>query len=369
MKKRFKVAIIMLVVVLMAFSSINVLAIDYHTPESGMPFEDVHSYDWFYNPVVWVFQNGIMNGISDTNFAPNGEMTRAMLVTVLWRYADMPGANAVAFADVAGDTWYSEAIAWAATNGIVMGYDENTFGPNDFVNREQMYTILYRYMNFAGLTIILEDEMRLQQFADADNVSDWAKEAMYFMYDAGVMFRYSTLDVYARPQQNTSRGEIAGAMYFFDRFAVLSENNQVSNGELDFEIGNVRLIANGVEHEPYIHFVHATTSIEGYLVSVSGLRFSLWLEEVLDTIPEIQYVENLQVVIEGQDGKIASSWDAPEYYEEIRLVNIFAGSFVDGKADVSLPDVPGTYLLLVNVQWSGGGEELVSYQYVFKIVK
>jgi len=369
MKKRFKIAIVMLIVALMAFSPINVLANDYNVSEGDMPFEDVHPYDWFYNPVVWAFQNEIMNGISDTKFAPNGEMTRAMLVTVLWRYADMPAANAVAFADVTGDTWYSEAIAWAATNGIVMGYDENTFGPNDFVNREQMYTILYRYMNFAGLTIMLDDEMRLQRFTDAGYISDWAKEAMYFMYDAGVMFRYSTLDIYARPQQNAFRGEIAGAMYFFDRFAISLENNQTPNDELSFEIGSVRLIADGVEHEPYIHFVHATTSIEGSLVSISGLRFSLWLEEVLDTMSEIQYVENLQIVIEGQDGEIASSWDAPEYYNEMRLVNIFAESFVDGKADVSLPGVSGTYLVLVNVQWSGDGEEFVSYQYVFKIVK
>ena len=182
------------------------------------PFEDLNIDAWYFNPVIWAYENGIMNGISDTHFAPEGAMTRAMLVTVLWRYAGEPAAGEAPFADV-GDDWYTRAVAWAAANGIVYGIDANTFDPQGYINREQMYTILYRFMNFSGLTIALEDEMRIQQFADADEVSDWALEALHFMFDAGVMFRYSTLDNYARPQANALRGEIATAMYFFDMFS------------------------------------------------------------------------------------------------------------------------------------------------------
>jgi len=334
-----------------------------------LPFEDVQSYDWFQNPVVWAFQNGIMSGISASEFAPSAEMTRAMLVTVLWRYAGMPDAGETAFADVTSDTWYSTAIAWATTNGIVMGYDETTFGVNDFVTREQMYTILYRYMNFAGLTIVLEDELRLRQFADEDEISDWAKEALFFMYDAGVMFRLSTLDFYARPQENAFRGEIAGAMYFFDMYAVLLDSGQTPNDEPSFKVGSVALIANGIEHEPHIHLEHAAIFTDSGLMSASGIPFLGWLEENLSTMPKIQYTADLKIIVDDQDGRIGSPGNVPEYYDGMRLIPISAGSFLDGRADVSLPDAPGVYLLLVDVIWSGGGEEFTSLRYVFKIAK
>ena len=191
-----------------------------------LPFKDVDPNDWFYNSVVWAYNNGIMNGVSDTEFAPNANMTRAMLVTVLWRYAGQPEAGESTFDDVESGTWYSEAVAWAAENGIVTGHNETTFGPRGQINREQMYTILYRYMNFAGLTIELEDEMRLPQFADEDEISDWAKDALHFMFDAGVMFREHDFDNYARPQEYAPRGEIAGAMYFFDMLAISSESEE-----------------------------------------------------------------------------------------------------------------------------------------------
>ena len=214
MKKRVRQGIALLLVAVMVFSPAQVFA------AGQLPFEDVQEVDWFYNPIVWVFENEIMNGVSETAFAPNAGMTRAMLVTVLWRYAGMPEAGEGFFVDVESDTWYSAAVAWAAESKIVTGYTATTFGPRDLVTREQMYTILYRYMHFAGLTILLDDEMRLGQFADEDEISDWAKDALHFMFDAGVMFRLSTLDNYARPQEDAFRGEIAGAMYFFDRFAV-----------------------------------------------------------------------------------------------------------------------------------------------------
>jgi len=189
-------------------------------PASLLPFTDVDVNDWFFTPVAWAYTNDIMNGTSETEFSPEATMTRAMLVTVLWRYAGQPAADAAhAFGDVVDGRWYSTAVAWAAENDIVTGLNETTFAPEDYINREQMYTILYRYMNFSGVTIELEEEMRLQQFADDDLVSDWAREALHFMFDAGVMFRYHDFDYYARPQADATRSEIAAAMYFFDMWA------------------------------------------------------------------------------------------------------------------------------------------------------
>jgi len=188
--------------------------------ETPLPFVDVSSIDWFYNPVRWAFQSGIMQGVSATEFAPDTQMTRAMLVTILWRYAGEPTVSGgSAFADVRSGMWYTTAVAWAAENEIVLGYNPTTFGTNDNINREQMYTVLYRYKNFLGLEFILDDEMRLRQFADQDEISEWALDALFLMYDAGIMFRHSTIDNNARPRDPALRGEIAAAMYFFDRNA------------------------------------------------------------------------------------------------------------------------------------------------------
>ena len=188
-------------------------------PATLHPFEDLDVNDWFFNAVVWAYENEIMNGVDDTVFAPDATTTRAMLVTVLWRYAGRPEAATEApFTDLVAD-WYQTAVAWAAENGIVEGLDETTFNPTGTINREQMYTILYRYMNTMGLNIELEEEMRLMQFADEEDISDWALDAMFFMFDAGVMFRYHDFDNYARPRDAASRGEIAGAMFFFNMFA------------------------------------------------------------------------------------------------------------------------------------------------------
>ena len=196
-----------------------------------LPFGDVHPNDWFYQPVQWAFETGIVGGISKTEFAPHADMTRAMLVTVLWRYAGKPVSGDATFADVESDAWYNAAIAWAAECGIVSGYNETTFGPNDPINREQMYSVLFRYMHFAGLIIKHGEETRLRQFADDEEISAWARDALYFMYNAGVMYRLSTLDNSARPKETALRGEIAGAMYFFNMYAVSTQQHDLFKAE------------------------------------------------------------------------------------------------------------------------------------------
>ena len=188
--------------------------------ENNLPFEDVVDYDWFYNSVVWAFEHGFMSGVSDSEFAPSDEMTRAMLVTVLWRYAGQPGAGEAGFVDVAENAWYGTAVAWAAQSGIVNGITDTEFAPHDNINREQMYSILYRYMRFAGLMVELDDEMRLSRFDDHDSISEWAVDAMYFMHDAGIMFMYSAPANSAVPQEMALRAEIAAAMYFFDMYSM-----------------------------------------------------------------------------------------------------------------------------------------------------
>jgi len=160
------------------FSSIN----EDHTIEATFEhpsrrFADVDPGQWYREGIDFVLIAGLFNGTSKTTFEPNTNMTRAMLVTVLWRLEKEPDATiADLFADIATGTWYIEAVAWAAANGIVQGYDADTFGPDDSITREQMAAILYRYASYRGYDITATDD--LSGFNDAGKTSGWALTAM-----------------------------------------------------------------------------------------------------------------------------------------------------------------------------------------------
>lgn len=145
-------------------------------PDS-LPFTDVSTTDWYYNSVRYVYNNGLMNGVTDTTFAPNAATSRAMVVTILWRMEGSPVVNyQMQFADVPQGQWYTEAIRWAASMGIVTGYSETKFGVNDSITREQMATILYRYVNFKGYDISADSDVAY--FKDFVKISTWAYDAM-----------------------------------------------------------------------------------------------------------------------------------------------------------------------------------------------
>jgi hypothetical protein len=150
------------------------------------PFSDVRQGDWFYDDAMFAYGHGLMNGTSETLFSPNAPMTRAMAVTVLFRM-DNPakGADTTDFADVPLYQWYSDAIAWAAQNGIVLGYDETSFGPDDLITRQDMAVILLRYADYKRLKL---PAMRTYlAFADDAGVSGYARAAVAAMYNAGVI--------------------------------------------------------------------------------------------------------------------------------------------------------------------------------------
>ena len=122
--------------------------------EDALPFKDVAKTDSFYDDVKFVFENGIMNGVSATEFAPFSTLTRAMIVIILYRVEGEPLIPYTgAFADVEDGTWYTYGVEWAAANGIVNGYDEGKYGPNDAVTLEQLAAILNRYAVFKGYKI------------------------------------------------------------------------------------------------------------------------------------------------------------------------------------------------------------------------
>ena len=171
-----------------------------------LPFTDVREGDWFYDAVAYAYTNELFNGTSATTFSPNSTMTRSMLVTVLWRMEGEPTANSAnPFADVAAGTWYTDAVVWASSAGIVNGTSAAAFDPDGSVTREQIAAILYRYAKIKGWDI--SGASSLSTFLDGPQVSDWAARAVEWAYAEGLITGKDggRLD----PQGQASRAEVA----------------------------------------------------------------------------------------------------------------------------------------------------------------
>lgn len=170
-------------------------------------YQDVPSGHWASDYIARVAEQGLMVGTSDTTFAPEETITRAMFVTILARYAKAETDNnaETAFTDVPAGQYYTGAVAWAAANGIVNGTSAVTFAPNDPVTREQMAALLYRAMCFLGNKC--PQDGKLDAFSDASALSDWAVEGMIWAAGAGLFggFEDGTL----RPQETATRAQAA----------------------------------------------------------------------------------------------------------------------------------------------------------------
>ena len=153
----------------------------------SLAFSDLDTTQWYHTGVDYVLNEGMMNGMGGGIFAPNGNLSRAMLVTILWRLEGKPAVNyAMTFEDVDAESWYTEAVRWAASEEIVLGYDAESFGPNDNITREQLATILYRYEQYKGGGFVGAWMFRMD-YVDLADVSDWAYEAMCWMNMNGIV--------------------------------------------------------------------------------------------------------------------------------------------------------------------------------------
>ena len=179
----------------------------------GLPFTDVTSGDWFYDAVAYVYDKGMMEGTTDTTFAPTMNLTRSMIAQVLYNLEERPEApGAAGFPDVAAGAWYADAVNWAAARGIVKGYDTGAFGPEDSVTREQLAAILYRYAQAKGYDTT-QGGMAVREFSDSASISDWAQTAMSWAVNAQVLSGKGNgvLD----PQGTATRAEVAQMLMNF----------------------------------------------------------------------------------------------------------------------------------------------------------
>lgn len=145
--------------------------------EAALGFIDVTEADWFFESIKYVKENQLMSGVSETEFAPNASLTRAMLVVILYRIEGEPQSGTAKFDDVENGTWYTNAVSWAASEGIVDGIGDNKFAPNTEITREQIATILYKYSQKKGT---VEAASVAVIAPDTDEISDWAKEGMFW---------------------------------------------------------------------------------------------------------------------------------------------------------------------------------------------
>ena len=154
--------------------------------EDAIPFRDVDTDDWFYDAVVYAYDTGLMSGVSDREFAPNSTLTRAMVAQMLWALEDKPQVNyLMAYDDVDSGAWFGEAVRWASSEGLMSGYSDTVFGPNDPVTREQLALILYNYARDKGYDV--DGGRTLGSYLDADSVSVWAVSALEWAVDAGLI--------------------------------------------------------------------------------------------------------------------------------------------------------------------------------------
>ena len=187
------------------------------TPDDGEwanLFDDVKQGDWFYDYVKYAEKNKLMNGTSKTTFEPNSMLSRAMLVTILWRADNSPYVNyAMKFNDVGESEYYTEAVRWAASEKIVEGVTETEFAPNDNITREQIAVIMHRYAKYKNYDVSVGDNTNILSYDDFADISEYAIEAMQYAAGTGLIKGRSASTL--NPKDNATRAETAAILERF----------------------------------------------------------------------------------------------------------------------------------------------------------
>jgi uncharacterized repeat protein (TIGR02543 family) len=179
---------------------------------TGFPFDDVNGGDWFYGDVVWAWENGLMTGTSATKFSPFMNTTRGMITTVIYRLGGEPSVTGKSpFTDVDSKQYYAPAIAWASANGVVKGYSSTLFAPDKDITREELVTLLWRYTALKGLDVSAAAD--ISGFGDDEKVSGYALDAMKWAVSVGIIKgdNFGKLN----PQSPATRAEVAAILHRF----------------------------------------------------------------------------------------------------------------------------------------------------------
>ena len=205
-------------------------AADEEAEEGNNPFTDVSEDDWFYDDVMFVYENGLMEGISSTQFGPYETQTRGRMAEILWRMEGSPAPKAKnSFADVEDGARYADAIAWIAENDILSGYNKDSFGPGDPITWEQLAVMFYRYAQYKGYDISIKGSQ--DELKDMDSTMDDAGKAVLWAVSNGLIREEA--DVLSALQDPVSRAEIAAMLHrFIDRYKLVQ--GMTPNGQMGF---------------------------------------------------------------------------------------------------------------------------------------
>lgn len=179
------------------------------------PFADVNAGDWFYRDVLFSYEKGLMSGMDAAAFAPYANTTRAQIAVIFYRMEGSPAVEGEnSFADVvrgSGTAWFYDAVTWAQQNGIMGGYDNSSFAPNDPITREQLAAIFYRYAQYKGYDTT-QGGMAIREFGDYESISDYAMSAMAWAVNTGLVKGDSNL---LYPNGTATRAELAALLHRF----------------------------------------------------------------------------------------------------------------------------------------------------------
>ena len=205
-------------------------ATDEEAEEGNNPFTDVSEDDWFYDDVMFVYENGLMEGISNTQFGPYETQTRGRMAEILWRMEGSPAPKVKnSFADVEDGARYADAIAWITENDILSGYSKDSFGPGDPITWEQLAVMFYRYAEYKGYDISIKGSQ--DELKDMDSTMDDAGKAVLWAVSNGLIREES--DVLSALQDPVSRAEIAAMLHrFIDKYKLVQ--GMTPNGQMGF---------------------------------------------------------------------------------------------------------------------------------------
>ncbi|MGM9613230.1 MAG: S-layer homology domain-containing protein [Butyricicoccus sp.] len=222
MKKRI-LSLLLVVAMLCSLCSMTAFA-----AESG--YTDVNASDWYSEGVQYVSEKGLMSGVENQRFDPQGITTRGMIVAILWRLEGKPAAGQAQFDDVSAEQYYAEAVAWAAANKIVEGYGNGKFGPNDPITREQMAAIFYRYAAVKSLDITTKGD--IHDYQDADQISGYAAVPMLWAVEKGLIS--GTGGAMLEPQAKALRAQAATILMRLDKNILGAETEEPTTFTVTF---------------------------------------------------------------------------------------------------------------------------------------
>ena len=295
---------------------------------SKMPFEDINSESDFYEDIQYVFDNGIMNGVATNEFAPKSTLTRAMMVTIIYRAEGEPAfMNDNVFKDVESGSYYEKAVVWAQGKGIVNGVSNTEFAPNANVTREQMATMLYRYANYKelGLEKATENTNTLS-FDDIMDISEYAGPAVHCCLASGALLD-NREELKILPKADATRDEAAHAIAVIKTFSATNElptYEQLAGNYFDATSGRATL--------------EATAQEDGLLINVNWANSAF---ECVEWTMLAKFGENDVLAYENCTRKLIGSDEKGNESEKVEYEN--------GKGFFTISDG--------NLLWNGAEEE------------